>query len=99
MLLHHAPFGLGHPYRHEPDQRIPVYPIAGESWKVRARTDNQTKKVSLHLRRESQTHIYELVCLGKARSEDFGPYGETAKFTGTNTHLADAAARSEYQVA
>jgi len=93
-LLLHAPLGLGHPYRHEPDQRIPVYPIADETWRVRARTDEQTTKVTLHLRRESQTHVYELACLGGARSDDFGPYGATAKFTGANTHLADAAARS-----
>lgn len=50
--------------------------------------------VSLHLRRESHVHVYELTNLGEARSDDFGPYGKTAKFTGTNTHLADAAARS-----
>lgn len=93
-LLHHAPLGLGHPYRHEPDQRIPVYPIAGESWTVRARTDEQTKKVTVHLRQESRTHVYELTCLGSAQSDDFEPYGATAKFISTNTHLADAAARS-----
>ena len=93
-MLQHAPLGLGHPYRHEPDQRIPVYPIANESWKVRARTDDQREKISLHLRRGSQTHIYDLVCLGNAQSDDFGPYGAAAKFTGGNTHLADAAARS-----
>ena len=93
-MLQHAPLGLGHPYRHEPDQRIPVYPIAGKPWKVRARTDAQTKKVTLNLRRESQIHVYELTCMGAAQSDDFGPYGASAKFTGTNTHLADAAARS-----
>lgn len=93
-MLHHSPLGLGHPYRHEPDQRIPIYPIAREAWRVRARTDDLTKKVTLHLRRDSQTHTYELRALGAAHSEDHGPYGETAKFTGTNTHLADAAARS-----
>lgn len=93
-MLQHAPLGLGHPYRHEPDQRIPVYPIAGEPWKVRARTSEQTKNVTLHLRRNSQIHVYELKCLGAAQSDDFGPYGATAKFTGANTHLADAAARS-----
>lgn len=93
-MLQHAPLGLGHPYRHEPDQRIPVYPIAGKPWKVRARTDERTKKVTLNLRRESQIHVYELTCMGNAQSDDFGPYGMTAKFTGANTHLADAAARS-----
>lgn len=93
-MLQHSPFGLGHPYRHEPDQRIPVYPITGQAWKVRARTDKNLKKVTLHLRRESQVHTYELTCLGAAQSDDFGPYGATAKFIGANTHLADAAARS-----
>lgn len=93
-MLQHSPSGLGHPYRHEPDQRIPVYPVAGEVWKVRARTDAGTKEVTLHLRRDSQIHIYELSCLGPAQSDDFGPYGATAKFIGANTHLADAAARS-----
>jgi alpha-glucosidase (family GH31 glycosyl hydrolase) len=61
---------------------------------VRARTSEQTQRVSLHLRRESQIHVYELIFLGAAHSDDFGPYGATAKFTGANTHLADAAARS-----
>ena len=93
-MLCHEPLGIGHPYRYEPDQRIPVYPVANEEWKVRARTDEQTKKVTLSLRRGSQSYCYELSCLGKAQSEEFGPYGATAKFTGANTHLADAAARS-----
>jgi alpha-glucosidase (family GH31 glycosyl hydrolase) len=93
-LLQHSPFGLGHPYRHEPDQRIPVYPITGQAWKVRARTGENTKRVTLYLRRESQVHTFDLSRLGAAQSDDFGPYGATAKFVGANTHLADAAARS-----
>lgn len=93
-MLQHSPMGLGHPYRFEPDQRIPVHPIACQVWKVRARTDDTVEAVTLHLRRESAVHLYELKKLGPARSEDFGPYGETAKFTGADTHLADAAARS-----
>ena len=93
-MLNHAPLGLGHPYRYEPDQRVPIYPIAGQTWKVRARTDDQTLSVSLHLRRESKTEIYTLSFLGNAHSDDHGPYGQTAKYTGGNTHLADAAARS-----
>ncbi|HEY3292207.1 MAG TPA: TIM-barrel domain-containing protein, partial [Candidatus Nanopelagicaceae bacterium] len=61
---------------------------------MRARTDEETQKVTLHLRRESKTHIYELANLGRAQSNDFGPYGATDKFVGASTHLADAAARS-----
>jgi alpha-glucosidase (family GH31 glycosyl hydrolase) len=93
-VLQHTPLGLGHPYRYEPDQRIPTHPIAGEVWKVRARSNRQTTAIFLHLRRDSKTQIYALVCMGDAQTEEHGPYGKTAKFTGTQTHLADAAARS-----
>ena len=93
MLLH-SPLGLGHPYRHEPDQRIPIRPISGDVWSVRARTDEATKRITLHLADKNEVHAFELTCVGEAHSHDYGPYGKTAKFTGTNTHLADAAARS-----
>lgn len=93
-MLRHTPLSLGHPYRHEPDQRIPTYPIAGEPWRVRACTDKFTKEVFLHLIRGSQAEIYTMARIGDARSEDRGPYGKTAKHLLTNTHLADVAARS-----
>ena len=93
-MLIHSPLGLGHPYRHEPDQRIPVHPKSGNVWSVRARTDESTKKVTLHLADENEVQAFDLTCVGQAHSNDYGPYGKTAKFTGTNTHLADAAARS-----
>lgn len=93
-MLIHLPLGLGHPYRHEPDQRIPIHPRSGEVWSVRARTDESIKKVVLHLADGNEVQVFELTCVGQAHSDDFGPYGKTAKFTGTNTHLADAAARS-----
>ena len=93
MLLH-SPLGLGHPYRSEPDQRIPIYPISGEPWRVRARTDEQVTSVSLYLHRNFQIEVYPLLLLGSARSDDQGPYGKTAKYTEGNTHLTDAAARS-----
>ncbi|MDP1720870.1 MAG: glycoside hydrolase family 31 protein [Candidatus Nanopelagicaceae bacterium] len=93
-MLIHSPLGLGHPYRHEPDQRIPIRPTSGDVWTVRARTDESTKKITLYLADENEVQAFELTCVGQAHSSDFGPYGKTAKFTGTNTHLADAAARS-----
>ena len=93
-LLIHSPLGLGHPYRHEPDQRIPIHPKAGDVWAVRARSDDKTRKVSVHLLNEDGIRIFDLICVGEAHSVDYGPYGKTAKFTSTNTHLADAAARS-----
>ncbi len=35
-MIRHRPFGRGHPYRVEPDQRVPPQPIAGESLELRA---------------------------------------------------------------
>ncbi len=93
-MLIHSPLGLGHPYRHEPDQRIPIHPKSGDVWTVRARTDKSIKKVTLYLADENDAQTFDLTCVGQAHSHDYGPYGKTAKFTGTNTHLADAAARS-----
>lgn len=93
-MLRHTPLGLGHPYRYEPDQRIPIYPIAGAPWSVRASTDVSTKTVSLHVRRGSETKMYSLACKGEARTEDHGPYGKTAKIIAADTHLAEAASAS-----
>jgi len=93
-MLRHNPLGLGDPYRHEPDQRIPLHPIAGAPWKVRACTDDAVEAVFLHLRGDSETTVSPLMRIGLARSEDHGPYGKTAKMKLTDTHLAEAAARS-----
>ena len=35
-MIRHRPFGLGHPYRAEPDQRVPSQPVAGEPIELRA---------------------------------------------------------------
>ena len=93
-MLRHTPLGLGHPYRYEPDQRIPTYPIAGEPWKVRARTDGIVRNVYLHMRKRSKTHVHELILLGAAHSESHGPYGDTAKSAGANTHLTEVSEMS-----
>ena len=35
-MIRHRPSGLGHPYRLEPDQRVPIDPVAGEPVELRA---------------------------------------------------------------
>lgn len=94
-MLSHTPLGLGHPYRYEPDQRIPALPISGEPWKVRARTDSKTKSVHLYVRREDKLENYELILLGPAHADTHGPYGKTAKKLDTITHLTALATNSE----
>jgi alpha-glucosidase (family GH31 glycosyl hydrolase) len=93
-MLRHNPFGLGHPYRYEPDQRVPIHPIAGASWQVRACTDEAVQSVFLHLQQNSRTTVSPFMRLGIAQSEEHGPYGKTNKMKRADTHLAEAAARS-----
>lgn len=89
IMLGHTPLGLGHPYRYEPDQRIPTFPISGEPWKVSAITDTSARHVYLYFQRGGTTELFELTSLGTARSHTHGPYGETAKATHNKTHLTD----------
>ena len=37
-MIRHRPFGLGHPYRLEADQRVPARPVADEPIALRATT-------------------------------------------------------------
>ena len=37
-MIRHHPFGIGRPYRFEPDQRVPPRPVAGEPIELRATT-------------------------------------------------------------
>lgn len=57
LMLGHTPLGLGHPYRYEPDQRIPSLPISGEPWKVRAITDISATHVYLYFQRGGHYRI------------------------------------------
>jgi alpha-glucosidase (family GH31 glycosyl hydrolase) len=58
-MIRHRPFGLGHPYRLEPDQRVPAQPVAGEPIELRATTDAAVEtllaELSIDGRREEAT--------------------------------------------
>ena len=94
-MLIHTPLGLGHPYRYEPDQRIPTSPISGQPWKVRARTDAMTTSVHLYIRRGVKLERHELRLLGPAHPDTHGPYGVTAKKIDVTTHLTTLANNPE----
>lgn len=46
-MIRHRPPGLGHPYRTEPDQRVPVQPIAGEPIWLGATSDGSLTELWL----------------------------------------------------
>lgn len=48
-MIRHRPYGLGHPYRLEPDQRVPTQPIAGEPFELRATTDRSVRQMWVEL--------------------------------------------------
>ena len=48
-MIRHQPFGIGHPYRIELDQRMPAIPIAGEPFELRVMTDASARRVRLEM--------------------------------------------------
>jgi alpha-glucosidase (family GH31 glycosyl hydrolase) len=82
-MIRHRPFGLGHPYRLEPDQRVPTRPIEGESIELRATTNPDVRDLSVELTIDGRASVRPLSRVPRARSH--GPAGPG--------HLDAAAAR------
>ena len=93
-MLKHEPLGIGHPYRSEPFERTPHYPTNGEIITFRVCADPATSYVNLVLKSDGKKSLYKLANFGPALAHDFGEFGETAKEFVSDSHLADAAARS-----
>ncbi len=48
-MIRHRPFGLGHPYRLEPDQRVSVWPVEGAPIEQRATSGSDLDDVVVEL--------------------------------------------------
>lgn len=48
-MIHHRPFGSGHPYSDDTEQRSPVQPVAGEPLRLGVRTSGDIEAVTLEL--------------------------------------------------
>ena len=48
-MIRHRPFGSGHPYSDDTEQRSPIYPIAGEPVRLGVRTSGSVEAVDLRL--------------------------------------------------
>lgn len=87
-MIRHRPFGRGHAYRIEPDQRVPPRPVEGDNVELRATTD----------RAVSAVHVELLVDGGEIRpieAHSASPEGSEPSAGGVVTvggHLAAAAA-------
>jgi len=54
-MIRHRPYGLGHPYRSEPDQRVPSQPMADEPFELRATTNPGVGGVRVELTVDGRT--------------------------------------------
>jgi alpha-glucosidase (family GH31 glycosyl hydrolase) len=48
-VIRHRPAGVGHPYRLEPDQRVPVRPVAGAAIELRATADGSVERLGVEV--------------------------------------------------
>jgi alpha-glucosidase (family GH31 glycosyl hydrolase) len=83
-VIRHRPFGLGHPYRLEPDQRVPARPVETEPIELRATTARHVQDLAIELTIDGRTRVAPIVRVD--RSE--GAAGDAGA-----GHLDAAAAR------
>jgi len=88
-VIRHRPYGIGHAYRIEPDQRVPPVPIAGEPFECRASTGPDTRSVQVELISAGRRYFLEASLV--IPSERGGP--------GSSTQLSDAAAGKDHEAA
>jgi alpha-glucosidase (family GH31 glycosyl hydrolase) len=60
-VIRHRPFGLGHPYRFEPDQRVPARPVEGEPIELRATTPSGFPDLAVELTVAGRTWLAPLL--------------------------------------
>ena len=82
-MIRHRPEGRGHAYLLEPDQRVPVQPVAGRPLELRATTGNDVSQVWLELEQGGRSERIEAMRVPRADPAP-RPAGET-------THLSLAA--------
>jgi alpha-glucosidase (family GH31 glycosyl hydrolase) len=91
-VIRHRPVGRGHPYLVEPDQRVPVRPLAGEPLELRATAPDDVAGVRVELELDGQALVVEAVRRGPAVPDVLGDYGVPAPRV-EEGHLSDAVAR------
>jgi alpha-glucosidase (family GH31 glycosyl hydrolase) len=69
-VIRHKPAGRGHAYLVEPDQRVPVQPLAGEPVELRATTAADVESVQVELNVNGSVSTVEASARGLAVAED-----------------------------
>lgn len=85
-MISHTPFGSGHPYRHDLDQRVPPHPLAGERFEVRALADSDVTHLAIVF---GDGTVIDMTPIDPADVEqEIGPFPAQRSVDG---HLASAA--------
>ncbi len=91
-MIRHHPEGRGHAYLIEPDQRVPLRPLAGEPFELRATTGRDVPNVQLVLDIDGMLETVDARLRGDAVPDVDPVWGITAPRVDEG-HLGDAVAR------
>ena len=91
-MIRHRPDGRGHAYLVEPDQRVPVRPVADATVELRATTPVGTDGVRVEVEIDGAATVLEASLRGPALPEVVDDYGVAAP-RADEGHLSDAVAR------
>jgi alpha-glucosidase (family GH31 glycosyl hydrolase) len=91
-VIRHLPEGRGHAYLTEPDQRVPLRPLEGEAFEVRATTGRDIEAVELELEVDGAVHTVAAQLRGDAVPDIDAVWGVTAPRVDEG-HLGESVAR------
>jgi alpha-glucosidase (family GH31 glycosyl hydrolase) len=91
-VIHHRPEGRGHAYLTEPDQRVPLRPLQGEPFELRATTDRGVDAVQLELDVDGALRVIDAQLRGDAVPDVDAVWGVAAPRV-DDGHLGDVVAR------
>ena len=94
-MIRHVPAGSGHPYLIEPDQRLPLRPVAGEPFELRATAPDGLDALGLELVRDGRSERVDARRRGPAPAEIDLRWGRTA--TAGTGDLTDTARPPEQE--
>jgi alpha-glucosidase (family GH31 glycosyl hydrolase) len=95
-VIRHRPAGRGHPYLVESDQRVPLRPVAGEAFELRATTGRDASEVRGEIELDGRRRLLTATKRGPARSQAVPDYGVPVARV-REGHLSEAATRLEEQ--
>lgn len=95
-MIRHTPAGRGHPYLVEPDQRVPLRPLAGETVELRATAPEAVAAMQVELAIGPELQLLDAIRRGDAVPDAVARYGVPAPRVAEG-HLTDAAERDGEQ--